>query len=184
MLLFLMLIAEDDHRDKILWLFETYHDNMLRYARSLLALYGDKRYMRDSEDIVQSAFIKITRFIDRIDTSLPEKVIGGYLMKIVKNEVSEFLKNEREDISLDDMLTICEDCNYLEEFSKKELYNKIVREIERMEPIYRDVMIMKFIDEKSAKEISEALGVPEKTVYTRISRAIGILREKFKDEVL
>ena len=184
MLLFLILIAEDDHRDKILWLFETYHDNMLRYARSLLALYGDKKYMRDSEDVVQSAFIKITRFIDRIDISLPEKVIGGYLMKIVKNEVSEFLKNEREDISLDDMLTICEDCNYLEEFSKKGLYKRAVGEIERMEPIYRDVMILKFIEEKTAKEIASELGIPEKTVYTRLSRALAKLREKFKDEVL
>ncbi len=184
MLLFLMLIAEDDHRDKILWLFETYHDNMLRYARRLLALYGDKRYMHDSEDVVQSAFIKITKFIDRIDTSLPEKVLGGYLMTIVKNEVADFIKKEKDHLSLDDMLTICEECNYLEEFSRKELYKRVVGEIESMEPIYRDVMTLKFIEEKTAKEIASELGIPEKTVYTRLSRALAMLREKFKDEVL
>ena len=184
MLLFLMLIAEDDHRDKILWLFETYHDNMLRYARSLLALYGDKRYMRDSEDIVQSAFIKITKSIDKIDISLPEKVVGGYIMTVVKNEVADFIKKEKKNIPLDDMLTICEDCNYLEEFSKKDLYKRAVGEIERMEPIYRDVMILKFIEEMTAKEIASELGIPEKTVYTRISRAIGALKERFKGEVI
>ncbi len=184
MLLFLMLIADEGQSGKVLWIYENYHDNMLRYARRLLSLCGDRNYMHDGEDVVQGAFVRITGSIDKIDVTLPEKVVGGYVMTIVKNEVADFIKKEKECLSLDDMLTFCEECNYLEEYRDRELYKRIMNEIGKMEPIYRDVMIMKFVDGKSTKEIAEELGVPEKTVYTRISRAVGALKKKFKREVL
>ena len=183
MLLLLLMLADESQSGKILWLYDTYHEGMLRYARKLLSLSGDRNYMYDGEDVVQGAFVKITRSIDKIDTTLPENVVGGYMMQIVRNEVKDFLGKESNNLSIDDMLTLSEESDYLEEFSDKEMYKRVVAEIHRMEPIYRDVMLMKFIEEKSTKEIASALGIPEKTVYTRISRATVALKEKFKDEV-
>ena len=184
MLLLLMLTADESQLEKILWLYDTYHDGMLRYARKLLSVCGNNNYMQDGEDVVQNAFMKITRSIDRIDTSLPENVIGGYMMRIVKNEVTDLINKRSPDLSPEDLMTVSEDCRYLEEFYDKSLYNRVISEIERMDPIYRDVMKLKFIEEKNIKEIAEILGVPEKTVYTRISRAIGALKKRFKDEVI
>jgi len=184
MLLLIMMIADEKNCDKMLGIYEKYHDNMLRYARSLLRCFGDKRYMKDGEDVIQSAFVRITKAIDGIDTTLPENVLGGYLMKIVKNEVIDFMKKQRNHASLDETLMICEECDYLEEFAKKELYIKVVKEIDKLDVIYRDVLRMNLIENMSIEEIAKALDVPPKTLYTRRARGIAILREIFKDEVL
>ena len=183
MLLLLLTISDDEVLRKILTIYDKYHINMLRYARSLLRCLEDKNYYVDAEDIVQNAFIKIRKSIESIDMTQPEKVIGGYLMKIVKNEVTNYIKKKNNDISLGNILTVCKQCDFLEEFSKKELYIKVIKEIEMLDERYRRVIEMRLIEEKSVKEIANTLQIPESTVYTQISRGIAIIRNKLKAEV-
>lgn len=180
---FLFLIAADEENfRKILTLYDKYHANMLRYARSLLRLYGDENYLPNAEDVIQAAFLKISRYIDRIDLSRSEEAVGGYLFTIVENEVSNFLSKQEKNEELDEMLINCNECDFFEEFSKKELYNNIVREIKRLDPKYSEVLWMRLIEEMSIREIAEKLGLKEQTVYTRIKRGIALVREKFKEE--
>ena len=96
MLIFLLTIPDEAVLRKIRALFDKYHINMLRYARSLLRLSGDKNYNNDAEDIIQNAFLKISRYIDRIDLSRSEEAVGGYLFTIVENEVSNFLSKQEK----------------------------------------------------------------------------------------
>lgn len=182
MLIFLLTIPDESVLRKILILYSKYHLNMLRYARSLLRCLGDKNYYKDAEDIVQNAFVKISRYIDNIDFSRSEDAIGGYLFTIVENEVSDFLAKQEKCDELDEMLTICNECDLFEEFSKKELYNNIVREIKRLDPKYSEVLWMYLVEEKKASEIAEILDLKVNTVYTRIERGISMVREKFKEE--
>lgn len=184
MLLLLLAIADNPKSGKIMLIHDKYHGNMLRYARSLLRWMGDKNYVNDGEDVVQNSYIKISKSIDRIDTSLPENVLGGYIMEIVKHEAVKFLKKQRIDVSLDEMLTICEECSFVEEFAKKEQYIRVVNEIDKLDAKYRDVLRMSFIENMSIGEIAKVLKIPEKTVYTRRSRGIMLLKKVFKDEVL
>ncbi len=167
---------------KALRLYDKYHANMLRYARSLLRRLGDKNYTMDAEDVVQNAFIKIMRYADRIDLSLPEEAVGGYLFTIVEREVSNFLSKQEKTAELDEMLIHCKECDLFEEFSKKELYNNVVREIKRLDPKYGEVLWLYLVEEISVSEIAEMLDLKEKTVYTRIERGIKMVRQKFKEE--
>ena len=182
MLIFLLTIPDESVLRKILILYSKYHLNMLRYARSLLRCLGDKNYYKDAEDIVQNAFVKISRYIDNVDFSRSEDAIGGYLFTIVENEVSDFLAKQEKCDELDEMLINCNECDLFEEFSKKELYNNIVREIKRLDPKYREVLWMYLVEEKKASEIAEILDLKVNTVYTRIERGIAMVREKFKEE--
>lgn len=180
---FLFLIAADEENfQKILTIYDKYHVNMLRYARSLLRLYGDKNYLQNAEDVIQNVFLKISRYIDRIDLGRSEEAVGGYLFTIVENEVSNFLSKQEKNEELDEMLINCNECDLFEEFSKKEMYNNIVREIKRLDPIYSEVLWMRFVEEMSVREIAEKLDLKEQTVYTRIKRGIALVRKKFKEE--
>ena len=182
MFLLFLIAADEENFRKILTLYDKYHVNMLRYARSLLRLSGDKNYNNDAEDIIQNAFLKISRYIDRIDLSRSEEAVGGYLFTIVENEVSNFLSKQEKHGELDEMLIICEECDLFEEFSKKELYNHIVREIKRLDPKYSEVLWMRLVEDMSVREIAEMLDLKEQTVYTRIERGIALVRKKFKEE--
>lgn len=163
-------------------LYDKYHVNMLRYARSLLRLYGDKNYLQNAEDVLQNVFLKISRYIDRIDLSRSEEAVGGYLFTIVENEVSNFLSKQEKNKELDEMLIDCNEYNLFEEFSKKELYIHIVREIKRLDPKYSEVLWMRLVEDMSVREIAEMLDLKEQTVYTRIERGSALVRKKFKEE--
>lgn len=177
-----MIVADKENIRKILTLYDKYHVNMLRYARSLLRLYGDKNYLQNAEDVLQNVFLKISRYIDRIDLSRSEEAVGGYLFTIVENEVSNFLSKQEKNKELDEMLIDCNEYNLFEEFSKKELYIHIVREIKRLDPKYSEVLWMRLVEDMSVREIAEMLDLKEQTVYTRIERGSALVRKKFKEE--
>lgn len=182
MLILLLTIPDEAVLRKILTLYNKYHINMLRYARSLLRCLGDENYYNDAEDVVQNAFVKLSRYIDNVDFSRSEDAVGGYLFTIVENEVTNFLSKQKKCDELDEMLINCNECDLFEEFSKKELYNNIVREIKRLDPKYREVLWMYLVEEKKVSDIAEQLDLKVNTVYTRIERGIALVREKFKEE--
>ena len=81
-MLLLLMAFDGTAASKLLMLYDKYHANMLRYARSLLRCFGDENYTKNSEDVLQNAFVRIAKSIDKIDMTAQENVIGGYLMKI------------------------------------------------------------------------------------------------------
>lgn len=182
MFLLFLIVADKEIVRKILTIYDKYHVNMLRYARSLLRLNGDNNYLQNAEDVIQTVFLKISRYIDRIDLSRSEEAVGGYLFTIVENEVSNFLSKQEKTEELDEMLINCNECDFFEEFSKKELYNHIIREIRRLDPKYSEVLWMRLVEEMSVREIAEKLDLKENTVYTRIERGIALVRKKFKED--
>ena len=96
--------------------------------------------------------------------------------------MTNFLSKQKKCDELDEMLINCNECDLFEEFSKKELYNNIVREIKRLDPKYREVLWMYLVEEKKVSDIAEQLDLKVNTVYTRIERGIALVREKFKEE--
>ncbi len=46
---------------------------------------------------------------------------------------------------------------------------------------YREVCILKFIEEKDTQEIADLLGRPKKTVETQLYRARSILQKQIKE---
>jgi RNA polymerase sigma-70 factor, ECF subfamily len=49
--------------------------------------------------------------------------------------------------------------------------------IEQLPPLFREVLILREVDELAYRDISEVLGVPIGTVMSRLARARGLLRE-------
>jgi RNA polymerase sigma-70 factor (ECF subfamily) len=48
----------------------------------------------------------------------------------------------------------------------------------KLDPLYQDVIVLKFLQEKSIKEICEILGKKEGTVKSLISRALDMIRKE------
>lgn len=64
--------------------------------------------------------------------------------------------------------------------SNKRLTEKIIKEIDTLPPLYRDIAKMRFIREFQYKNIAKELNLPLNTVKTRVRRAKNILSNKLK----
>lgn len=67
-----------------------------------------------------------------------------------------------------------------EEVESMELQSSIQKEISKLPDKYRSVIVLKYIEELSLKEISEILDLPLGTVKTRIHRGREALRKQLR----
>ena len=65
--------------------------------------------------------------------------------------------------------------------SGRELQRLLLERLQLLEPEWRDVLLLRFVEDQSYEEISDALGLPLGTVKSRINRARGMLKELMKD---
>jgi RNA polymerase sigma factor (sigma-70 family) len=64
----------------------------------------------------------------------------------------------------------------------KDSVNQIIKAIESLNPIYRDILLLKQAYGYSRKEIAELLETPEETVKKRLSRARAMLAQVLEKE--
>ena len=82
--------------------------------------------------------------------------------------------------------------NRFDEFSEKE--NEISMEddhsqinlqiiLDKLEVKYREIIVLRFMEDMTIKEIAQVTGINESTVKTRLYRALEILKVEMGDEV-
>ena len=178
MLQFLFTICDEKYHSQIEYLYTTYYDDMIRFATSKLRVMRRNNPRLDAEDAVQNSFLRIGKYIDKVKFSDNQRQLKNYLLTIVTHEVIRLVETNSENI--DYVEEFCDDSGYdfVEELNIKEQYNAVVKEIERMDDIYGSTLFLAYCEELTVNEIAEMMGVPTKTVYTRLSRGKVILRNK------
>ena len=172
---FLLSISDEGVLAKVERLYYTYYDAMLCFAQSRLKQSGIQNYEIDAEDAVQNAFVKITRYINKINIAAPEKAIRSYCLSIVANEVRDIVSDDRRCDDIEEYADSLADEDVIEKMNIKESYRNIVEIIKRMDEKYSTVLMYYFCYDMSVKEIAEMLDLSENTVYSRFSRGKLIL---------
>ena len=180
MLRFLLSIADESDHDKIIYVYDNFHDDMLEFAKYQLYIKGQKNIEDDSNDIVQSAFLKISKYIKNIDFSLDKNSLKTYILTVVVNEVNKFLNHKQYFENLDDHFDLVSDDDFIESIRIKETYDIVVSEIKKLDEIYSITMMYRYLEDKSIKQIASFMEVPEKTVYTRLERGKILVLEEMK----
>ncbi len=175
MLALLLMLTDEEHHDKIKFLYDTFHSDMLRFARHRLRQMGLHSFEVDAEDVVQNAFIKIIQYIDRIDMGAPLKKLRGYLLSIVVNECNDFVREQAAVESIDDYESVLEDGDFFGELRLGERYDDVLRAIGALDERYSITLFYRYTKNMTARDIAAAMGVPEKTVYTRLERGKRLL---------
>ena len=91
----------------------------------------------------------------------------SYLLTIVSNECARFMSQRRVDEPLEQDV---ETEDFVERIEVRERYRAVVDAIKRLDDKYSNALYLHYVMEKSVKEVAVLLGVPEKTVYTRLER--------------
>ena len=175
MLIFLLSISDEDDRDKINLIFKRFHNDMLRVARHKLRELPD--CSSSAEDAVENAFLKITKYIKSIKGEGDS--LRAYIITVTVNECINILNGERSPLSIEDYFSddsFNED-SLIDSLDLSDSYDKAVNAIMLLNDRYRIPLYMRYVEELTVEEISERTATPVKTVYTRLTRGLQLVRE-------
>lgn len=152
-------------------LIERYEASLRRYLKRL-GCSNDS----DCDDILQEIFIKVFRYLNEYD---PDLKFSSWLYRIAHNETMSFFRKERSrprvlSLNAEDTELFFEqiaDSDNAIELARKRDDARIIRDlIARLDPRYQEVLILRFLEERSYAEISDILHIPEGTVATFLNR--------------
>lgn len=124
----------------------------------------------DSEDIVQIVFTKI---FEMDKSKFPTNNETSWLYSLTKNETLNYLRKQKEDVSLEDIYYIAEEDEELNKIIEKDKYNRIISKLNEQE---REIISLKILSNMSFKEISLLLKIPIGTVQWKYYTAVHTLR--------
>ena len=185
MLLFLYTLVDSEDKYKIEYIYHTFHDDMIRLAKSSLKNADVSNYDYDAEDIVQNAFIKISKYIKKIDMNRDPLALRAYIFTVVSNEFNNFMKDRHYFESIDDYAETLQDFpdeELIPDGNVQAMYKDVVRIIREMDDKYGMTILYRYRDDMSVSEIAEFMGISEKTVYTRLVRGKILLLKKLNME--
>ena len=119
----------------------------------------------EAEDIYQETFVK---FYQKVDASLHEGSIQGFLITIARNLCLNAKRDKRETVGLEEFHMII---NGEEEHEQKEVFNLIRTAMELLEFEYREPLVLRLYDGLSYEEIADVCQITPENARKRVFRA-------------
>ncbi len=166
-------------KQKFTEIYEKEADSLFRYC-----------FLRVSDrekaiDIVQDIFTELWKAQNSGEKIRKER---AYLFTLAHNRIVDWYRKKKSE-SLDALIDK-EDAGSIFEPADEQAHLNIVssaetkmilEEIETFEPIYKDVLYLRFAEDLLPQEIASVLGITASIVSVRIARGLEKLREKFHE---
>ena len=172
---------------------KAYDRLMQRYkGRVYKIVYSLVSSRQEAEDLVQEAFIRAFGALDRFNFEFP---FSTWLYKIATNNCIDHLRKKklkvyslyrrsRHDDSGEDQMEI-PDLSFFPD--RKLLQNEkkkiIFKALEELPEKYKEVILLRHMDEQTYEEISQKLNIPIGTVKVRIFRAREMLNKFLRNKI-
>ena len=146
-------------------------------AATVIGMLG---YCQEAEDIGQETFI---RFYQSLDKFRGESSVGTYLTRIAINlSLNEIRRRQRRRKFFfpnpDEKMENIPDTNSPK--NQKEAKQIVQQGLQKLDPKFRTVLVLRLIDGYSTEETARILNLPVGTVLSRLARAQMKLREILK----
>src|SRR5258708_19879456 len=139
----------------------------------------------DAQDVVQEAYLRAFRFFE----GMRGGDAGPWLLAIVRNASYSWLEKNRpaDVVALDDAAPLSSDTETVGQVAPAETNPEVIllqsanrklvnQALEELPLGYREVLVMRELEDLSYKEIAAIAGVPIGTVMSRLSRGRELLR--------
>jgi RNA polymerase sigma-70 factor, ECF subfamily len=162
------------------FLMERYQSPLFHYIRRIGQLSRE-----DSEDLLQEVFIKIYQKLNEYDERLK---FSSWAYRIAHNQTIDYFRKAgarpRTD-ALDEgewEKLISASVEMEKKIADKDCAQKIKKCLEALPLNYREVLILRFVEEKEYEEIMDILKKPKGTVATLIRRGKEMLSAKMREK--
>lgn len=161
---YLSLIEGENEKDKFEKIYMNYRGLMLSRAFEILK---DRQL---AEDAAQNAFVRLLNNLDKVDDASSTKT-KAYVMVILENVAkSMYVKRSKQKIyELDE--NIPNTSNIERETENKITAEAAAEKIAELPEKYRSVLVLRFFNDLSDKDIASTLGISQSAVRKRIQRA-------------
>ena len=161
------------------FLMERYQVQLASYIRRLTQLSPD-----DIQDLLQEVFIKMYRNLNAYDTELK---FSSWAYRIAHNHVIDHFRrtsarpktNALEDYEWEKIVQA--GVHLEKDIVNKDCVEKIKACIQDLPIDYRDVLVLRFLEEKDYEEIMDILQKPKGTIATIISRGKKLLAKNMEE---
>jgi len=160
-------------------LVDRYEAKLSRYIRRLSGLEKES-----VQDVLQEVFIKTYTHLNDYN---PQLSFSSWIYRITHNEtINHLRKNKKQTIlpleSEDEESTklievLRSEVDVEAELERKQLIEKIQQTIGQLPGRYREILVLRYMEDLDYQEISDILKMPMGTVATQINRA----KKKFKE---
>ena len=171
---------------------DAFDELVSRYQRYVFNLvYQHLGDNSDIEDVAQEVFLRIYKFIRKYRGNAS---LESWIYKIVLNYCRTYARRRstlsrffittgparRDEERSYEILDTLPDLSYdpAKTIEQRRIVQDILNAVHALPVIYRDILIMREVNELSYEEVSEILGISIGTVKSRISRARDLVRQK------
>lgn len=176
MFLFLALLDSPEEQEKFTELYDHYRHFMWYVANQKLQ---DEHL---AEDAVQEAFFALTRHLDKVEDVHSPRT-KKFLATIVRSKAVDILRKTKPEEELTEYLSSDKGTpDMLEQYLKKENYNRLVSCILELDDRYRVIFEYKYVYHMGDEQIGDLLGITAKNVNVRYFRARKKLQEMIQKE--
>ncbi|MDO5718247.1 MAG: RNA polymerase sigma factor [Tissierellia bacterium] len=157
------LTMNEQDKGKLLSIYEKYRNYIYVIAYEVL------QNPAKTEDAVSESILKIAKSLDKIK-DIGSSKSKAYIGIIAKNTALDiYRKNKNRNIKFDESyMGLLPDIS--EEFELKDDYRRAVEAINKLPDKYRDVLILRYVNELSDEEIAKTLGIKKDNVRKRAER--------------
>ena len=170
-----------ENQDFFSCLVDRYSEKLTRYIMRISASTRE-----DAEDLLQEIFVKAYRYLNDFNQSLK---FSSWIYRIAHNQViSQWRKTKSRPQVIkfeadEDFLKFIANDENLALDTERKLESEEVRQlVDVLDEKYREVLILKFIEGKDYKEISDILKKPLGTIATLINRAKKQLKKIIEEK--
>jgi RNA polymerase sigma-70 factor (ECF subfamily) len=160
-------------------IYNLYVDDIYRF------IYFKVGHREEAQDISSDVFLKAWDYIvlNKVDKS---KNLKALFYKIARNTVVDYYRSKRDTSPLDslentDLNDIKQDPQAITEI--KHEYERILKLLNNIKEEYKEVIILKHINELSWDEISQALGKSKGSLRVLLHRATKALEEEDRKDL-
>lgn len=178
MLMLYMAMIEDKHdQEAFEKLYYSYRKQMFLVAQRIL------NNRQDTEDALQTTFFKIAQHMKSVPTDDP-KQLRTYVLTAVKNTaLSTLRKRKREEtVDISELPLSTETDALFEQLQASTDYELLLRAFRRLNPQYREVLMLIYVQQQSISEVAQLLHRKPGTVRQQLRRgkqlAVALCREE------
>ena len=161
-------------------LIERYEEKLRRYVRRITNVSNE-----DQEDILQNVFLKAYLNLNGFNSKLS---FNSWIYRIAHNEVVDWSRKEKTRKKYgqcdfdDEVFTWTEDTqHFLEELNLRDRQVEVGKILGRLDMKYREILILRFMEGQSYRDMSDILKKPEGTIATLVNRAKQSFKEHYEE---
>ena len=150
------------------YIVQTYQKQMLFVANRIL------HNLHDAEDAVQTALLRISQQCYKLPEH--EEALRAYVLTAARNAALDLLPKQSKEVDIDRIITVGSD-DLFEKLATTEDYHRLLAAIDRLPIHYREVLMLRYVQDLETKQMAKLLNRPRSTIQKQIARAKAMLMQ-------